>query len=169
MGGVLEMSLSEEKIKELWRSRKNTGYLWLDDLAFARSIEAAAREEQEEYCKAYAEEWQETIKEQAGEIAKLRHDVDKYKLAFLDWSDKTEWVQQDAHNLFDFALGMHRADAMRKLIEKLREANAELLEGLATYKKHLMHCDRLDYHDSGRSECTCGLEALIAKHGGKEE
>lgn len=79
--------------------------------------------------------------EQAGEIARLREETKQHEINYaLERDDNRE----------------------------LREANAELIEGLKRYNRHLMHCDRLDYHDAGKGECTCGLEELIAKHGGKE-
>lgn len=40
--------------------------------------------------------------------------------AFDEWLEKTEWVQSQ-HSSFPFnTLGLHRADVMRKEIERLR-------------------------------------------------
>lgn len=46
--------------------------------------------------------------------------ADRYKLAFDEWLEKTEWVQAQ-HDSFPFrTLGIHRADIMRQEIERLR-------------------------------------------------
>ena len=55
-----------------------------------------------------------------------------HELALQDWLDKTDWVQETAQA---GELGMHRADVLKKRIEKLEAINQELLAAL----KDLLH------------------------------
>lgn len=60
-----------------------------------------------------------------------------FKAAYMEWHDKTEWVQEKEDWPFS-VLGMHRADAMKKYIEHLEgnrsdpavAVNEQLLEVL---------------------------------------
>lgn len=60
-----------------------------------------------------------------------------FKAAYMEWHDKTEWVQEKEDWPFP-VLGMHRADAMKKYIEHLESnqsapavaVNEQLLEAL---------------------------------------
>jgi len=61
--------------------------------------------------------------EAAAELRRLH----QHELALQDWLDKTDWVQESAQG---HELGMHRADVLRKRIEKLKAVNQELLEAL---------------------------------------
>ena len=57
------------------------------------------------------------------EVERLRH----FETAFTEWLEKSDWVQEDKDGLFyGWALGLHRADAMRKLIAKQAERIKEL-------------------------------------------
>lgn len=59
------------------------------------------------------------LKRAADEIVRLR----QFELAYRQWLEKTEWVQ-DAELEFP-SLGMHRADVMRKEIDRLRKLVGE--------------------------------------------
>lgn len=50
------------------------------------------------------------------EIERLK----QFKLAYMEWSEKTNWVQKKTDWSFP-CLGMHRADVMKKEIERLQE------------------------------------------------
>lgn len=65
--------------------------------------------------------------EQAEAAAELRR-LHRVELARNEWITKTEWVQQAAHPR---ELGMHRADVMRKRIERLQAENEQLRSALA--------------------------------------
>ena len=49
----------------------------------------------------------------------------KFKEAYMEWSDKTDWVQEQRDSFSFNPLGMHRADIMRKEIEHLRRVIEE--------------------------------------------
>jgi len=65
------------------------------------------------------------------EAAELRR-LHLHELALQDWLNKTDWVQETAQA---GELGMHRADVLKKRIEKLEAINQELLAAL----KDLLH------------------------------
>ncbi len=58
-------------------------------------------------------------------LEQVQAERDKFKFAFTEWHDKTEWVQKESTTgRFSFIpLGMHRADVMTRHIENL-EASA---------------------------------------------
>lgn len=59
------------------------------------------------------------------EIERLRAEVERYKVAWTEYNDRTEWVQQTAKPK---ELGMHRADILRQRIENAERELAELRE-----------------------------------------
>jgi hypothetical protein len=54
-------------------------------------------------------------------VCDLQAEVDMLKGALKEWSDKTDWVQETAQPL---ELGMHRADALKQRIERLKASIA---------------------------------------------
>lgn len=50
--------------------------------------------------------------------------------AVNEWIEKTDWVQRNESGLFDDMLGMHRADCMRIVIERLQKRLDDLEEKL---------------------------------------
>lgn len=48
-----------------------------------------------------------------------------YKRAFMEWSQKTDWVQEQISTFPANAIGKHRADVMREEIERLRAEAAK--------------------------------------------
>jgi predicted RNase H-like nuclease (RuvC/YqgF family) len=63
------------------------------------------------------------LRRQNAEIKRLQ----QCELAFQQWIEKTEWVQQAAR---PEELGMHRADALRQRIENLTAQNYALSQGI---------------------------------------
>lgn len=61
-------------------------------------------------------------------------DSDKYKMAWEEWQDKTEWVQQTAKAK---ELGMHRADVLRLRIEALEKENVDLKDQISQHGRAL--------------------------------
>ena len=57
---------------------------------------------------------------------------DKYKEAYLEYHNKTEWVQETGTSK---EWGKHRADILRERIEALQEENAELKFRLDSLEK----------------------------------
>jgi hypothetical protein len=67
--------------------------------------------------------------------AELRR-LHEYELAYKTWNEKTQWVQD---TLQPGELGLHRADGMKRRIERLHSVNAELLEALRLAVVALAH------------------------------
>ncbi len=94
--------------------------------------------------------------------------LDKQELANNIWHEKTEWVQETAHPQ---ELGMHRADALKKRIERLHALNGELLEALKQAEAHLEYTG---WGDGWERECAREaklpelVRAAIAKAEGPE-
>lgn len=61
------------------------------------------------------------ISQAADELASL----ERYRTAYNEWVDKTEWVQADT-SLPAKYLGMHRADILKDMISELEERCDEL-------------------------------------------
>lgn len=63
---------------------------------------------------------------QPAPVISLAHQIEEsnYKSAFMEWSQKTDWVQEQISSFPPSALGMHRADVMREEIARLRAALA---------------------------------------------
>lgn len=53
-------------------------------------------------------------------------ELEKYRTAFMEWHDKTAWVQTDKRFDAIKPWGKHRADVLKEYIEHLERANAEL-------------------------------------------
>lgn len=64
----------------------------------------------------------------ADELASL----ERYRPAYNEWIDKTEWVQADT-TLPAKYLGMHRADVLKDMISELEERCAELAADKGTW------------------------------------
>lgn len=63
-------------------------------------------------------------------LEQAQDERDKFKFAFNEWHDKTEWVQKAKPGRFEFnTLGMHRADVMTRHIAEL-EANQTTPTGM---------------------------------------
>lgn len=60
--------------------------------------------------------------------AELRR-LHQHELAYKEWLDKTEWVQETSEAR---ELGMHRVDVLKRRIDRLHALNAELVEALTT-------------------------------------
>ena len=63
---------------------------------------------------------------------KLESTEPSYKEAYLEFHNRTEWVQETATTK---EWGMHRADILRERIEALQEENAELKSRIASLEK----------------------------------
>lgn len=58
--------------------------------------------------------------------------LESFKAAYMEWTDKTEWVQKSAQAL---ELGQHRADVLRSRIDQLKAENAGLKTGYDAYEQ----------------------------------
>lgn len=54
-----------------------------------------------------------------------------FKTSFMEWSDKTDWVQETAHWS---ELGKHRADVLKDRIDQLKAENERLQASLQGYQ-----------------------------------
>lgn len=67
--------------------------------------------------------------EQENRLLRARNDrLHQCELAFNEWIEKTEWVQQTART---GELGMHRADVLKARIEGMERELADLCEAVA--------------------------------------
>lgn len=71
----------------------------------------------------HAYEAQKQLRERARELEAER---DRFRAAYLEWIEKTEWVQD---TIRPAELGQHRADIIRKRIEALEAEVATLKQG----------------------------------------
>ena len=56
------------------------------------------------------------------QLADVSNERDNFKAAYMEWSDKTDWVQASAHFT---ELGKHRADVMNDRLKASEARNAE--------------------------------------------
>jgi len=73
--------------------------------------------------------------EEASDIARM---LMNFKTAFVEWNDKTEWVQYDKRFRVIFPFyGMHRADVIKEYIKLLEsKVGVPEEEGLGYEPKH---------------------------------
>lgn len=87
----------------------------------------------------------ELIESQAARIAEL----EPFKTAYLQWQEKTEWVQDELERLEKTAtplgsiLGWHRADVMSKVIESQERKIAELERERNGWHSVVKECERV--------------------------
>lgn len=74
--------------------------------------------------------------------------LQSFKTAYMEWSDKTEWVQDSVTGK---ELGKHRADAIKDRMDALKAENEILRKALTTIRE--------ESHDIGA--CECAADALI--------
>ncbi|MFH0475262.1 hypothetical protein ACGCE5_14825 [Kluyvera ascorbata] len=61
----------------------------------------------------------ESLEKKNAELGKYAGEQEGYHSAFIEWHDKTEWVQTDKRFDVIKPLGKHRADVLREYIEHL--------------------------------------------------
>lgn len=93
------------------------------------------------------------IDDMAARIAELEH----FKTAFMEWHDKTDWLQKD---IKPKELGMHRADVLRERIAQL-EAQVQGLRDDAERNKVDAECFRWWVHEAAANPCL--VATAIAK------
>lgn len=84
--------------------------------------------------------------------------LNRIKFAFDEWIEKTEWVQENREGLFNHALGMHRADCMRVVIDGLRAEVERLTVDHASDSARLNFLDR-------NAEMRIGWDVGVAPFG----
>ena len=82
--------------------------------------------------------WQARSALAESELAEVRGQLDRFKSAYIEWQQKTEWIQTEVKPK---ELGKHRADVLR-----------ERLEALTVHPK-TGFCGDPYVHDCGRSDC----------------
>lgn len=146
---VLAKTLRHAAEEELMcREASDTSDLWMDEagpenvLALVEALERAqklATQQGNIACALFDEvtaqrnriaELDKRLIEYAGIATREAHrvaELEKYRTAFMEWHDKTAWVQSDKR--FDVVrpLGKHRADVLREYIEHLEARAAQTL------------------------------------------
>ncbi|TWI48027.1 hypothetical protein IQ22_04220 [Pseudomonas duriflava] len=104
------------------------------------------------------------LAELQAENEKLQVEVERlrqFEAAYMEWSDKTEWVQQSAEVN---ELGKHRADVMRERIERLREEVERLSNALEVEKRSLQcEVNRRNQYAMESNELDRQLDETIAE------
>jgi hypothetical protein len=94
-----------------------------------------------------------------------------FKEAFMEWIRKTDWVQDQIGTFPPNSLGMHRADIMRKEIERLRAAltdapaSPQPVAKVLSDQEILDICDQIwhtDYQDDTRGYDLAIARAVLA-------
>ncbi|MDU2939980.1 MAG: hypothetical protein E7B59_12530 [Enterobacteriaceae bacterium] len=77
------------------------------------------------------------LREQAVALAAEIAELEQYRTAYLEWSNKTDWVQGDKR--FDVVkpLGKHRADVLREYIEHLEKLATDYVKKSAQVIREL--------------------------------
>ncbi|HHB8004623.1 hypothetical protein [Klebsiella pneumoniae] len=70
----------------------------------------------------------ESLEKKNAELGKYAGGLESFRTAYMEWSDKTDWVQTDKR--FDFLKpwGKHRADVLKAYIEHLESRTVKLPE-----------------------------------------
>lgn len=64
-----------------------------------------------------------TLRSQLRELKAKNEQLESFKTSYMEWSDKTDWVQATAH----FSeLGKHRADVIKDRFDHLKDENRRL-------------------------------------------
>lgn len=85
----------------------------------------------------------EQLEKRNAELGKYAKELESFRTAYMEWSDKTDWVQGDKR--FDVLIpwGKHRADVLRAYIERLEQRIAELEESHAQVIQSRDHYKRM--------------------------
>jgi hypothetical protein len=84
-------------------------------------------------------------------------DRDKWKAACTEWSNKTDWVREQQDSFPFQTLGLHRADVMKKEIDRLR-AEKELWRAAAGLSR-----DQIQRIADSMLETPARVQAFMAK------
>ncbi|EBW6195700.1 ead/Ea22-like family protein [Salmonella enterica subsp. enterica serovar Agbeni] len=89
-------------------------------------------------------------------------ELGSFHTAYLEWSDKTEWVQNDKR--FDVVrpLGKHRADVLRKYIEHLEARQIALPQRLSPEGYHIDEAYMVDDAEGEYLDRDAVIEAISA-------
>ncbi|HFD3972252.1 TPA: ead/Ea22-like family protein [Klebsiella quasipneumoniae subsp. similipneumoniae] len=70
----------------------------------------------------------ESLEKKNAELGKYAGELESFRTAYMEWSDKTDWVQKDKR--FDFLKpwGKHRADVLKEYIQHLESRTVKLPE-----------------------------------------
>ncbi|EMO4451313.1 hypothetical protein [Klebsiella grimontii] len=72
----------------------------------------------------------DTLEKRNAELGKYAGELESFRTAYMEWSDKTDWVQTDKRFGVVKPLGKHRADVLKEYIQHLesRTVTAENLQ-----------------------------------------
>lgn len=92
--------------------------------------------------------------------------LERFEVAFNEWSDKTDWVQEK--NDWEFpTLGMHRADVMRKEILRLESELGKMDAEITQLKARIAELERTATPGQPKTRKTAGekLCDVLLAHG----
>lgn len=71
----------------------------------------------------------ESLEKKNAELGKYAGGLESFRTAYMEWSDKTDWVQTDKRFNFLKPWGKHRADVLKAYIEHLESRTVKLPDG----------------------------------------
>ncbi|MGG7716467.1 hypothetical protein PGN42_10405 [Klebsiella aerogenes] len=133
-----------------YRAEGDTSDLWQDEvspaniLALVEALEKAqsTNAAQDDHINQQQDRIEQLEKRNA-ELGKYAKELESFRTAYMEWSDKTDWVQGDKR--FDVLIpwGKHRADVLKAYIEHLEQRIAELEESHAQVIQSRDHYKRM--------------------------
>ncbi|AUV36893.1 ead/Ea22-like family protein [Klebsiella pneumoniae] len=89
----------------------------------------------------------ESLEKKNAELGKYAGGLESFRTAYMEWSDKTDWVQTDKR--FDFLKpwGKHRADVLKSYIEHLESRTVKMPHRNLGHPKLFLLCP-FPYYDA---------------------
>lgn len=146
--------LAERRLVELESEVKFPGVMRCNTCGFSRSHVIVtpggmlAGESEPEHCpNGCGPLWHDTYRRQYNELYDAYKELESFRTAYMEWSDKTDWVNTDSRFGVVKPLGKYRADVLKAYIEHLESR---------TVTVKLLDCDLAAVqHMSGGSKDYC--------------
>lgn len=73
----------------------------------------------------------DTLEKRNAELGKYAGELESFRTAYMEWSDKTDWVQTDKRFGVVKPLGKHRADVLKEYIQHLESRTVKLPQAVS--------------------------------------
>lgn len=125
----VERIISDVKLKHGGNDTYAPVMKWDEFLALVEALEKAQRANaaQDDHINQQQDRI-ESLEKKNAELGKYAGELESFRTAYMEWSDKTDWVQKDKR--FDFLKpwGKHRADVLKEYIQHLESRTVKLPE-----------------------------------------